>query len=226
MRKWFPAFMILCAYALSLLVYARLPEAVSPGLEGLIPFSPGGPPELLPRAAVAFGLPSIALLLLLLLHEAPVRPLGRAAARLMGFGDARTGRPAVEYHKFAQSYRLIVCWVVMLVLSLHLAVLSNVLGWYPHPGTIVGIVFGAGLVIVGNIMPRLRPNPVAGIRTARTMANPILWARVHRLYGASWVVAGIAVLLVAIAAPAYALIAGLAALVITSLLLVVPGVVP
>src|SRR5687767_1332195 len=121
MRKWLPAILVLCGYGVSLAVYGQLPDAAPSGLDRLLPFA-SGQPDLVPRAMAAFGLPTIALLVLLLLHEAPIRPLGQAAARLVGFSDA-SGRGPVEYHKFAGSYRLIVGWVVMLVLAMHLAVL-------------------------------------------------------------------------------------------------------
>jgi uncharacterized membrane protein len=226
MRKWIPAVLVTCGYGLSLAVYGQLPDAVLFGLDRLLPFA-SGQADLMPRAVAAFGLPTIALLVLLLLHEAPVRPLGRAAARALGFGDTASGRRPVEYHKFAGSYQLIVAWVVMLVLSMHIAVLSTALGWGGEPGTIVGIVFGGGLIVVGNIMPRLRPNPVAGIRTARTMADPNLWSRVHRLYGIFWVIAGIVVLIVALTVPRLALIIGVAALLLTSIAaLAVPALLP
>jgi uncharacterized membrane protein len=226
MRKWIPAVLVLGGYGLSLAVYRQLPEMVPVGLDRLLPFT-SGQPDLVPRSIAAFGLPTIALLVLLLLHEAPIRPLGQAAARLMGFGDQDSGRRPVEYHKFAGSYRLIVGWVVMLVLAMHVAVLSNALGWHGEPGTIVGIVFGLGLIVMGNIMPRLRPNPVAGIRTARTMSDPGLWSRVHRVYGAFWVIAGIIVLIVAMTAPRLALITGAAAVLLSSLAtLAVPGLLP
>jgi hypothetical protein len=216
MLKWFPALATLCAYGLSLAVYQQLPGAVPLDFGRLLPMS-AGQPDLVPKAVAAFGLPSLALLLFLLLYEAPTSALGRAAARLFPARDASGSTRPVEYHKFAPSYRLIVGWVVMLVISMHLALLSSTLGWFGEPGTIVGIVFGVGMLIAGNVMPRLRPNPVAGVRTARTMADPQHWARVHRAYGAFWVVAGIVVVGVAIAAPRYALVTGLAALLLSSL---------
>jgi uncharacterized membrane protein len=215
--------MTLFGYGLSLAVFSQLPHTMPLGLEALLPWTPGGQPELVPRAVAALLLPTVALLLAVLLHEAPVSPLGRTFGRLTGFG-VEGGKPAVEYHKFAPSYRLIVCWVVGLVLSMHLAVLANALGWHREPGTIVGLAFGIGLIIVGNIMPRLRPNPVAGIRTQRIMSDPTLWARVHRLYGASWVVAGVVVCIVALAAPRYALVAGIAALLLSTIVIAIPRV--
>src|SRR5688572_24441593 len=171
MLKWLPAVITLSSFVLSLALYPLLPETIPLGLERLLPVDPRAPAESVPRFAGAFMLPFIAALLLLLLHEAPVRSLGRAAGRLFATSDSSGHARPVEYHKFAQSYRLIVCWVVMLPIAMQLGVLSNVFGWGIEPGTIVGITFGVGLVVIGNIMPRLRPNPVAGVRTARTMSD-------------------------------------------------------
>jgi uncharacterized membrane protein len=81
----------------------------------------------------------------------------------------------------------------------------------------VGLTFGVGLMIVGNVMPRLRPNAVAGIRTARTMRDPAEWARAHRIFGAVWLGAGLLTTVVALAAPSYALLTGVLALALSSL---------
>src|SRR5687767_3970521 len=119
MLKWFPAVMTLCGYALSLAVYRQLPSDVTVDLARLLPMTWAAQADVVPRSVVAFGLPSLALLVFLLLHEAPVSRLGRAAARLFPISDGSGERRPVEYHKFAPSYRLIVSWVVMLVLSMH-----------------------------------------------------------------------------------------------------------
>jgi uncharacterized membrane protein len=88
------------------------------------------------------------------------------------------------------------------------------MGWRLRSGTVVGITLGAGLVLVGNAMPRLRQNAVAGIRTARTMSDPVAWARAHRILGAFWLAAGVLTVLTAIVAPRYALTAGIVLLLV------------
>jgi uncharacterized membrane protein len=215
MRKWIPALLVLAGYAFSAAVYSRLPEVMPFDFRGLLPMETADVPDMMPRWVGALLLPSLALAMLFLMHEAPESRLGRMAARLIsrGFTDA----PPLEYHKFADSYRLIVAWIVSLVLSMHLAMIAVVLGWSFAPGTIVGVVLGAGLLVIGNLMPRLRPNAVAGIRTASTLRDPLLWARVHRIYGALWLVAGVAVIVVAVAAPRWAFAAGVGALLLSSL---------
>jgi uncharacterized membrane protein len=215
MRKWFPALLVLAGYLLSAATYSSMPERVPFDLRGLVPFETSETVDAMSRTVAAFLMPTIALGAWLLLHEAPGGWLGNATTRMV-FRN-RVDAPPLEYHKFAGSYRLIVVFIVSLLLSMHVALLASALAWNVAPGTIVGIVLGAGLVVIGNLMPRLRPNAVAGIRTARTMRDPLLWARVHRLYGALWLGAGIVVIAVAIAAPRWAFACGVAALLLSSL---------
>jgi uncharacterized membrane protein len=65
---------------------------------------------------------------------------------------------------------------------------------------------------MGNVMPRLRPNWVAGVRTKRTLEDPQLWRTTHRAFGTAFVVAGFLTMVVALAAPRYGLVTGLASL--------------
>ena len=219
MRKWMPALLVLAGYLMSAMLYSSLPSAMPFDFRALLPFGANGTVDLVPRTLGAFLIPTVALIMLLLLHEAPAGWLGRVTARVMTRmgGDA----PPLEYHKFASSYRLIVAWVVSLVLSMHVAMLGVALGWSVQPGTIVGLVLGSGLIVIGNLIPRLRPNVIAGIRTPGTMRDPLLWARVHRLYGALWLAAGIAIVVVALASPRYAFATGVVALLLSSLAMLV-----
>jgi uncharacterized membrane protein len=209
MRKWTPAALIAAAFAASLFIAQHAASPTPGGFQRLLPpqFSVGA--DSIPSAVALFGIPALALIVWALLFEAPVSRLGLAAARrLFNAGEPR-------YDVFAPTYRLIVLWVVALVLSLHLAFVAQVLEWSIEPGTIVGVTFGIGLMLVGNAMPRLRPNAVAGIRTARTMNDPIAWTRVHRAFGASLLVAGIFIVVVSIIAPRYALVTALVLLVLS-----------
>jgi uncharacterized membrane protein len=157
-----------------------------------------------------FALPTVALLLWALLYEAPVSRLGLAAGRLLF--DAKKPR----YELFAPTYRLIVLWIVCLLLSFHLALLSDALQWPVEPGRIVGITLGAGLMFIGNAMPRLRPNAVAGIRTARTMSDPVHWARVHRIFGAALLACGCITIVTSLVAARYSLVTALGLLILAS----------
>lgn len=211
MRKWLPGVLIAATFAISLATFRQLAQAVRFPAESFLPFVPGGTTQFVPRAFAAFGLPTIALLIWLLLLEAPVGPLGRASAHLF---SAAT-RP--RYEVFASSYRLIVLWVVCIPLAVHVALLGSGLGWKINGARLLGVVFGGGLILMGNLFPRLRQNPIAGIRTARTMADPVWWARVHRTMGTLWLIAGALTLLVALLAPRFALVAWAASLVLAAI---------
>jgi uncharacterized membrane protein len=209
--RWAPGVLIGAAYVLSAVVYARLDATVTVDLRALLPVDLGTTPERLPRAVAAFGLPTLAVALWALLHDAPVSPLGRFTSRLFG----RSERP--RYEAFASTYRLITTCVVAIVLAFHVAMLASILSWSLEAGRIVGLIFGVALMIIGNVMPRLRQNPVAGIRTQHTMSDPRAWARAHRAFGAMWLAAGLLTTIAALAAPRYALITGVSALALVSI---------
>ena len=210
MRKWLPAVLIAVAFIVSALLQSRLDSPIVIGFSRLLPPELAAGSGVVPRLVALFGLPTLALLIWAMLHEAPVSRLGIAAGRL--FFNAEQPR----YEAFAPTYRLIVLWVVSLLLSLHVALLTEAMGSSLESGRIVGITFGLGMLLVGNAMPRLRQNAVAGFRTRRTMSDPVAWARVHRTFGAIWLVAGFVVLAASIIAPRYALATGVALLALSS----------
>jgi uncharacterized membrane protein len=79
---------------------------------------------------------------------------------------------------------------------------------------------GAGvlLIVIGNVLPRARPNFWFGIRTPWTLTNERVWERTHRvggyvLVGAGILVVGAAFLPIDIAAPAAGVMAVGAALI-------------
>ena len=217
MRKWTPAALIAAAFATSLLLAQRVTSPTPSGFHRLLPPQISVGTDSIPPIVALFGIPALALIVWALLFEAPVSRLGLAAGRRL-FNAAEP-----RYDVFAPTYRLIVLWVVCLVLSLYLAFVAEVLHWSLQPGTIVGTTLGLGMMLVGNAMPRLRPNAVAGIRTARTMNDPLAWARVHRRFGAALLSAGIFIVVVSMIAPRYALVTALALLLLSSAAGIVSG---
>jgi uncharacterized membrane protein len=80
------------------------------------------------------------------------------------------------------------------------------------------MLLGLGLAALGNVMPRLRPNPIMGLRTRATLNDPVLWARMHRLFGALLLASGVLVMLLALVAVRYALVGCLTALLLSLLI--------
>ncbi len=60
----------------------------------------------------------------------------------------------------------------------------------------LGYGLGALFVVMGNVLPRVRPNWIFGIRTPWTLSSDRAWREAHRLGGYGLVVLGIAVIIV------------------------------
>jgi uncharacterized membrane protein len=98
------------------------------------------------------------------------------------------------------TYGAIITAVLFLILGVHLAVLFaltsrlqvNVVRVVAHG---VPLMLGLTLIVVGNLLPRLRPNLVIGIRTARTLSDRGAWSRANRAAGYATVSLGTAFVL-------------------------------
>jgi hypothetical protein len=72
----------------------------------------------------------------------------------------------------------------------------------PRPvARLVPALVGALFVVIGNVMPRMRPNWWFGVRTPWTLSNDRVWARTHRLAGFSMAAAGLVMIAAALALP-------------------------
>ncbi len=55
-------------------------------------------------------------------------------------------------------------------------------------------LLGVLMIVVGNIMPKLRMNSVAGLRTRWSMKNEVTWKKSQRIGGISFIAGGIAMI--------------------------------
>ncbi len=181
MRKWIPAVLLAAVLILSARWFSELPPTVTPQWGALIPWAPAGEP--VSREFAAFGVPLIAAAAWLLLRGV-ASPAGERLGRRFfprWLVSEKTGAQAVE--RFGPTFDAIVAAVVAGLLLLHVVVLGTVLGWPLWTARVFSALIGAGLVVIGNILPRTRPNWVAGLRTKATLADPDLWRRTHRWFG-------------------------------------------
>ena len=70
------------------------------------------------------------------------------------------------------------------------------LGWPIEIPMLIPVGVGLLLMVIGNLMPRMRPNWFMGIRTPWTLASESVWRKTHRLGGYCFMAMG--VLMVAI----------------------------
>jgi uncharacterized membrane protein len=124
---------------------------------------------LVARLAIAFLIPTAALV-----SCASVEILHRRTT-----SDA----PHIES---AKAVRAVMAFTALFMVALHGLVLLSLLGLADSrfPAHRVAVVlFGLLLIGVGNVLPRVRPNIVIGIRARPLLANRTAWARVHRVAG-------------------------------------------
>ena len=81
-----------------------------------------------------------------------------------------------------------------------MALLGTALGWPVSMERVVPALVGLQFIILGNALPRARPNWWFGIRTPWTLSSDRVWARTHRVGGYLLAAAGL-VLLIAAALP-------------------------
>ncbi|HEU5184973.1 MAG TPA: SdpI family protein [Gemmatimonadaceae bacterium] len=210
-RKWMPLALIAAAALASVFTYGKLPAMVELRLEGMLPVEPSEPTDLVPRWLALSGIPVLALAIWAAFRAAPTAA-GQRVGRLFVRGAPDAVTSPEQFARFEKTYDAIVLAVVALVLGVHAAIIAGALGYAGAAARIVPGVLGGCMILMGNVMPRLRPNWVAGVRTKRTLGDPQLWRSTHRVLGAAFVVSGVLTMVVAFMAPRYGLVTGLAAL--------------
>jgi hypothetical protein len=200
-----PELLVLAVCVLSAAAFTQLPPVVANDVSWLLPF--GAPAREASRAFAAFLLPAVVVLLLAAYRWAQSARGKATTTRALPDWLGTPGGHAPEYEKFTGSLDLIMLCVIALVSSIHLGFLASALGWHGPTSLLVGVVFGLVLATMGNVMPRLRPNPIAGLRTEAMLNDPTAWRNAHASFGRVWVVGGALVIVIAVVAPRYSLIA-------------------
>jgi len=209
MREWLPAFLITANFVFASWAYRRLPELSMPRWDLWIPWSLPSTVEPLPRMVAALGLPMVGMAIWVLLTVI-ASPFGERLGRRVfptWLVSERTGAKGVE--RFSPTFDSIVVAIVTSIFLVHIGAVATILEW--PTWTVRACLAGVGLVVigVGNVMPRTRPNWIAGLRTKHAMRDPDLWRTTHRRFGALLMLTGGSVVAVAIFATPYALLTGI-----------------
>jgi hypothetical protein len=209
-RRWLAPVLIVAATAASVAVYGRVPPLVELRLEGVLPFTVSEAARPAPREFGLFLMPALTLLVWAAFRAAPTAAGHRLARRLFPNAPEAVTSSA-QFDRFGKTYDAIVLGVVLLLIGFHAAILAALLGYSAVASRIVPVVLGVSLVLMGNVMPRLRPNWVAGLRTKRTFEDPQLWRAAHRAFGTAFVISGMLTMIVGLVAPRYGLVTGIVA---------------
>jgi len=169
MRKWYPWLLVVLALGFSGVMYSRLPAE--------IPSHWGANGEVngyLSRLSGVLLLPVMLAAMALILPRLPAIDPRRA-----------------NYEKFRPSYDLIVAAVMTLLAVLHVAMIGSAAGWPVSMERLTPVMVGILFVVMGNVLPRARPNWFFGIRTPWTLSNDRVWQRTHRIAGYLFVACGL-----------------------------------
>lgn len=94
-------------------------------------------------------------------------------------------------------------WIAVIALLglAHALIVAAALGFDPDVPAAAAFGVGALLVATGNVAGKIRPNRLFGLRTPWTLASDRVWNRAHRVHGRLSVLAGLALMGVALARP-------------------------
>jgi immunity protein, SdpI family len=183
MRKWYPWVLVAAAFVFTAVVVNRLPERVPTHWN-----AHGEVNGWSSRAFAAWLMPAMMGVIALILPLLPNIDPRRA-----------------NYDKFRGTYDFVVLAIIAMLGVLHVAVLGSALGWPISMARLTPLMIGALFLLLGNVMPRARPNWWFGIRTPWTMSNDRVWERTHRVGGYVFAGAGVMLMLLAVLLPSMAL---------------------
>jgi uncharacterized membrane protein len=89
-----------------------------------------------------------------------------------------------------------VMWMlpVLILVPTDLMVLSPVLGLSWSAARVIPAILGVVYIVLGNVMGKLPPNPLIGVRTRWTLADDRVWDQTHRFAGWVFVAGGFVML--------------------------------
>lgn len=84
-----------------------------------------------------------------------------------------------------------------LALAIQSAIVLIGLGYPDQMVRVITIAIAVMLILMGNVMPKTQPNPIAGVRLPWIMNDPALWRATQRLTGMLFLAGGVLLLLCA-----------------------------
>lgn len=166
-----------CAALATAVLYGNLPDPIATHFD-----IHGTPDGWMPRAIGAWFMPVFGIAIWAFVRFAP-RILPRSEKR-------RLAGPYVAF--FAAATAIFLSFLHLVVLRVALVPGASVL----RP---VLVAMGAMFVAIGLVMPRVKRNPLIGVRTPWTLTSDENWARTQRVGGYAMVASGLAAALFGVA---------------------------
>ncbi len=126
-----------------------------------------------------------------------------------------------NYAKFRQVYHALVWFLLGFFLLLQVIIGLATMGKPIDIGAAVSLAMALLFIILGVILPRLKPNWFAGIRTPWTLEDDRVWEATHRLGGWLFVLLGVATVPASLIYPPAGLVVIITGVLAVTLVLVV-----
>ena len=101
-----------------------------------------------------------------------------------------------NYASFAPAYNTVRMLVLLVLAAVQVFSVLEARGRVMNMDMIVPLFVGIILVVVGNVLGKLRPNWFVGIRTPWTLSSKESWLRTHRAGGWVFIVSGVLMMIV------------------------------
>lgn len=172
-NKWYVIILILLAFLLPIVVFSELPAQMPMhwGVNGKVD-SYGS------KGFAAFFPPVLMVVLWLMMTYLP-----------------KIDPKKANYIKFEKAYVIVVDAIITFLFVLHISVILISLGYNISVEKIVTFCISLLFIIVGNYLPKAKPNFFFGIRTPWTLSSESCWVKTHRLGGRVFVICGFVSLL-------------------------------
>ncbi len=121
----------------------------------------------------------------------PLIALGLYAATLL---LPRIDPGRANYAQFSGAYLAIRLVILLFLAAIYLITQLFAYGYHIDVGTVVILMFGGLLIVIGNFMSKVRPNWFVGIRTPWTLSSKLSWDRTHRLGGWAFIAGGLLII--------------------------------
>lgn len=182
MRKWIPLLIVVAAFVASAVVFPRLPETMPTHFD-----MSGQPNGWSTRLFGAWVVPLFLLFMWGLVRVLPaIDPRGS------------------NYAKFGGAFEGIIVSIMLFMLGIHIVVLRASLGHPVAMQHVLPVGIGVLFIVIGNLLPRARPNWFVGIRTPWTLSSDRVWEKTHRLGGRVFVAGGVIITVAAFASAKWA----------------------
>ena len=176
MRKWIPMLIVVAAFLATAVVYPRLPATMPThwSVEG----QANGWSS---RIWGAWMIPLFLLAMWAMFRFLPaIDPRGR------------------NYAKFGGAFEGIMVSLMLFTFGLQVIVLRAALGYPVEMRRVLPIGVGVLFIVIGNLLPRARPNWFIGLRTPWTLSSDRVWEKTHRFGGRIFVAGGILLIIAAL----------------------------